>query len=78
MDEFDRGMDPQMRRYLKKVLNTVFVGLFWMILTVLFGIYFQWAFPYHGQVDAFNIFFYVYFLGTLAALIWFFCRTWRS
>ncbi|GAB4093269.1 hypothetical protein [Flaviaesturariibacter terrae] len=77
MDEYDRDFDPEARRYLKKVLNTIFVGIFWLLFVVLFGLYLGWGIPFGGRVDGFNIAFYCLFALSLAALIRFFWRTWR-
>ncbi|RYY41465.1 MAG: hypothetical protein EOO08_01610 [Chitinophagaceae bacterium] len=77
MDEFDRGMEPEVRRYLKKVLNTLFVGLFWMIFMAFLGLYFGWAIPFGGHVDGFNIAFYILFAVSLAGLVWYYWRIWK-
>ena len=77
MDEYDRGTEPEMQRYLKKVLNSLFVGLFWMIFMAIFGIYLEWGFPHDGVIDGINIFFYALFLLTLSGLIWYYYRLWK-
>jgi hypothetical protein len=84
MDEWNEaehghmGMDPRMRRHLKKVLNSLFVGLFWLIAVMFFGIFLDAAFPIGGHVDAVNVAFYVFFVGSLAWIIRFYYRTWKS
>ncbi|RYY65946.1 MAG: hypothetical protein EOO12_05620 [Chitinophagaceae bacterium] len=78
MDEYDRSFDPEMRRYLKKVLRTLFLGLFWMLFMALFGLYLGWGIVYRGRVDGFNIFFYCFFALSLAGLIWYYRRLWKS
>ncbi|RYZ00210.1 MAG: hypothetical protein EOO11_02390 [Chitinophagaceae bacterium] len=78
MDEYEQGgMDPEMRKYLKKVLNTVFVGLFWMFFMILFGLVLGWAVPLRGGPDVFNIIFYVLCAATLAGLIRYYYRLWK-
>ena len=78
MDEFERGFDPQTRRYLKQVLNTIFAGLFWLLFMAIFGLYLGWAIPFGGRFDGLNIFFYCFFLVSLAGLVWYLWRIWRS
>ncbi|RYZ20281.1 MAG: hypothetical protein EOO16_17200 [Chitinophagaceae bacterium] len=77
-DDYPKGMEYETRRYLKKVLNTLFVGLFWLIAQFVFGIFFAGAFPIGGRVDAVNIIYYCFFALSLAGLIWYFYRTWRK
>ena len=78
MDEYEQGgMDPKMRQHLKKVLNTLFSGLFWMIFMALFGIALGWAIPIGGHIDVFNIIFYALFALSLSGLIWYYYRMWK-
>ena len=71
------GMEPEMKKYLRKVLNTLFAGLFWLILNATLGIYFGLAFV-EEKFRLANLIFYLWFLLSLGALIWYFYRLWRK
>ncbi|GAA4343303.1 hypothetical protein GCM10023184_43560 [Flaviaesturariibacter amylovorans] len=70
-------MDPKMRRHLKKVMNTLFLGLFWMFFMTLFGFALGWAVPLQGGVDGFNIFFYLFAVVSFAALLRYYYKLWK-
>jgi hypothetical protein len=76
-EEAHNGMEPGARRYLKKVLSSIFVGMFWLIAIMFFGIFLAGAFPIGGRFDGVNVAFYLFFLISLAGLVWFYYRTWR-
>jgi hypothetical protein len=76
-EEAHNGMEPEARRYLKKVLNSIFVGMFWLIAVMFFGIFLYAAFPVHGRIDGINIAFYIFFLVSLAGLVWYYYRMWK-
>jgi hypothetical protein len=78
MDEYDRGFDPELRRYLKRVLNSIFVGMFWILAMMFLGIYFGWAIVYGGKPDLYNLVFYMLFTASLAWLIWYYYRLWKK
>ena len=37
-------MEPEVKDFLKKVLQSVFTGLLWMMINMIAGIYFGWMF----------------------------------
>jgi len=78
MDEYEHGIEPRVRTYLKKVLNSLFMGLFWMLLMMFFGLFLGWAIPFGGKVDQLNIIFYCLFVLTLGWLLWYYYRVWRN
>jgi ABC-type glycerol-3-phosphate transport system permease component len=71
------GMEPEMKDYLRKVLNTLFVGLLWLILNATLGIFFGFAFT-DGKIRLSNVLFYLWFLASLSAMLWHFYRLWRK
>lgn len=71
------GMEPEMKRYLRKVLNTIFIGLLWLMLNVTFGIYFGFAFSGDG-IGVGNIIYYAGFLLSLGGMLWLFYRMWKE
>ena len=77
MDEYNTGMDPEVRRYFKKIMNSFFVGLFWMLIMATAGIFFRLGYV-GGGIAWYNIVFYLVFCLSLAALLRYYYKTWRQ
>lgn len=77
MDEYNQGMDPQMKTYFKKILSSFSYGALWMLLMTTTGFYFGWAII-DGQVRWYNIAFYVLFIITLILLLRLLYRKWKA
>jgi hypothetical protein len=73
---FDK-IEPETRKYLKKVMNTLFIGLFWMFANVIFGIFLECGFV-EGALSLKNIVYYGLALATLVWLIRYFVRLWGN
>jgi hypothetical protein len=71
------GMEPDVKDFLKKVAQSFFLGLLWMMLNMTIGIFLGWMFI-HDKIAAGNIIFYIFMVASLAALIWFYYRTWKK
>jgi FtsH-binding integral membrane protein len=73
----EQGWDPDVKRYFRKILNTISVGLFWLMSAAAAGLYFGLATPgEHLRVS--NIIFYVVLLLTFGLLIRYFVRLWKN
>jgi hypothetical protein len=72
-----QGMEPEVRKYLRKILNSLFVGLLWLSVNVLAGLYWGWGII-NGKLSMGNILFYLWFLLSLAALLWYYYKVWKS
>jgi hypothetical protein len=71
-----QGMEQDVRTYLVKVLNSLSLGLLWMTLNVLTGLY--WGFGLVGKrISVYNLIYFFLFLVSLAALLYFFYRIWK-
>lgn len=70
-------MEPGVRQYLIRVLNTLSLGLIWMISNMTSGIMYDLAFI-HERVTTGNILFYLWFFISLAAFVWWAIKTWRK
>ena len=77
MDEYNQGMDPAVKRYFRKIVNSFVVGLGWMIVFAICGIYLGLAVVRDG-VKWYNVLFYIVFIVTLIWLIRYFHKTWNS
>lgn len=71
------GMEPEVKRYLKKVLNSLMAGLFWLIANATAGIYFGLAITDHG-ISLENILFYLGLAVSLGILLWYYYHTWSK
>lgn len=69
-------MEPEVRRYLFKVGYSFFAGLVWLLINVTAGLYFGLAIV-HQRVSVGNILFYIWFLASIAGLLYFFYRYWK-
>jgi hypothetical protein len=70
-------MEPEVREFLKRIVLSLSVGIFWMAINSTLGIMYDFAFV-HGSVSAGNIIFYIWFLASLALLLWYFVRLWKK
>lgn len=70
-------MEPEIKAFLVRVAQTVFMGLLWMAVNSTLGIMFDLAFI-HEKISLANILFYVWFVISLALLLWFYIRLWKK
>jgi hypothetical protein len=76
MDEYDQGMDPEVKRYFRKIINSFSFGLLWMITVATVGFFLEFAIPFHGwHIE--NFIFYALALLTFLLLIRYYVRVWR-
>lgn len=77
MDEYNTGMDPEVRRFFRKIMATVGAGLLWIMLMAVGGLYFRLGYFVNG-LDWYNGVFYVVFVATLVLVLRFLWRIWRK
>lgn len=70
-------MEDDAKRFLQRIIWTLFSTLFWLIFTLGIGMYNHLIVPEKGISTA-NILFYIWMLLSLAALIWFNVRIWKE
>jgi NADH:ubiquinone oxidoreductase subunit 3 (subunit A) len=71
------GMEPDAQEFLKRIVQTVSMGILFLLLHMTFGLYFNWAF-FEGTPRVGNIIYYIVFLSSLAALIYYYLRLWKG
>jgi membrane protein DedA with SNARE-associated domain len=71
------GMDPEVTKYFKKILNSLFAGLLWMFINITAGIYYELAYSknYPRYV---HILFFVWLALSLLLLLVYLRKTWRK
>jgi hypothetical protein len=75
MDDYNTGMDPEVKIYFKKIMNSFGAGLLWMLSVGTAGFFFKLAIIRNG-VQWHNLVFYLASLISLAWLIFFFYKVW--
>jgi membrane protein DedA with SNARE-associated domain len=70
-------MEPEVRRFLQKVVWTLTGALLWLTVNMYIGVYKELAFPV-SKITVWNILFYVFALVTLVLLIIYYFRLWKN
>jgi hypothetical protein len=76
MDEYNSGMDPEVRRYFRKILNSFSWGALWLIGIATMGIFFQLGIVTNG-IRWYNILFYLILILSLWLLIRYYYKAWK-
>lgn len=71
------GIEPEAQEFLKRIIQTVSVGMLFLLLHMTIGIYFNWAF-FEDSPRLGNIIYYIVFLASLAGLIYFYYWLWKG
>ena len=71
------GIEPEVRDFLKRVLQTVSTGMLFLLVNMTFGLYFNWAF-YEQQITLGNIIYYCFFISSFTALLYYYHRLWKQ
>ena len=71
------SMEPEVKRFLVKILKAISVLVLWLLFNILIGLQLQWAIVF-DHLNAFNIIFYTWILISLPAIIYYLFRLWRS
>lgn len=74
---YGQGMEPEMKLFLKKILNSVSVGLIWLLINMTAGLFWGYA-HINGKLSTKNIAFYSWMLISLALLIFYLVKVWRK
>ena len=76
-DESNMGLDPALKRYFKKIINSFSFFLMWMLAVSTAGFYFDLAIV-HGGLRWHNMVFYITSFLLLLLFLRFLYRTWRE
>jgi hypothetical protein len=71
------GMEPEMISFLLRIVQTISIGLLWMLINMTLGIYFGLGF-FDNKPGLINYIYYAFFLITLALLILYFRKKWKG
>jgi len=71
------GMEPDIREFLVKVLNSIAMGLVFLLLNITLGIYFKLGIPEQG-LSWYHILYYLFLLFSFFLLIRYYIRLWKN
>jgi hypothetical protein len=71
------SLEPEVQDFLKRIVSSLFIGLFWLIVNMTLGIYFGLLFV-GESISIGNIIFYIFLLSSLGLLIRFYYKTWKK
>jgi hypothetical protein len=77
MQEGESGWDPEVKRFFVRIINTVAMGLLWMLTAAIAGIYFELGF-FNGQPILNNIIFYTLLVASFILLIRYLVKKWKN
>jgi len=77
MDEYNRGMDPEVKRYFRKIVNSFSTGLLWLVCIVIAGLFFNLGIARNG-VKWYNAAFYVFAAVSFVGLMRYYYRIWSN
>jgi len=73
----EQGWDPDVKKYFIKILNTVSLGLLWMITCATAGIYYKLGYK-NDKPMLYVFLFYIGMALSLALLIRWFYKIWKK
>jgi hypothetical protein len=76
MDEYSSGMDPEIKKLFKKILNSFSWGALWLVGIATLGIFFQLGFVVDG-IRWYNILFYLVSITSLLMLLRYYYKVWK-
>ena len=77
MDEYNTGMDPEVKQYFRKIVKSFTAGLIWMIAVSTAGIFFRLGYLGDGARWS-NIVFYIFSLVSLFMMLRYLYNLWKE
>jgi len=71
------GIEPEVKNFLKRVLQTVSMGMLFLIVHMTFGLYLNWGF-YEEEMTTGNLIYYIFFVTSFIALLYYYYRMWNT
>ncbi len=73
----EKNWDPGVKKFFVKIINTVSLGLLWMMACAIAGIYFELGYT-NGKPIIYTILFYAGMTISLFFLIRYLYKTWKN
>ena len=77
MDEYNRGMNPEVKRYFKRIINSFSLASMWLLSVSTAGLFFQLAIIKKG-IQWYNILFYFLAITSLVILLLYLYKLWSK
>jgi hypothetical protein len=77
MDEYNTGMDPEIKLYFRKIMKSFSVCFLWLMVFTISGLFFKLGYIQNG-IQWHNALFYGLLLLSLAGVLWYLLKTWRK
>jgi hypothetical protein len=77
MDEYNSGMDTEVKLYFRKIMKSFSVFLLWLMMSATFGLFLKLGYLQHGWQWQ-NTVFYALLILSLAAVIRYLFKLWRK
>ena len=77
MDEYNSGMDQEVKVYFQKIMKSFGIGVFWLMVSMVAGLFFKLGYWQHGWRWQ-NTVFYAVLILTLILVVRYLLRIWRK
>lgn len=77
MDEYNTGMDPEVKRYFRRIIKSFTVGLLWLLAVATAGIFFKLGELRNGA-QWYNVVFYSLAFLSFILLLWYYYKSWNK
>lgn len=74
----EQGWDPAVKKFFIKIMNSIFLGLFWLIACATAGLYFKLAYTEEGKPVAYTVLFYAGMVISLFFLLRYYYIIWKD
>jgi hypothetical protein len=71
------GIEPEVKDFLKRILQTVSMGMLFLIVHMTFGLYLNWGF-YEEKISIGNVVYYIFLILSLIGLLLYYNKLWKS
>lgn len=72
-----RFMEPDVKAFLLRIVQSISMALLWMLVNMTAGIYFNLAF-FEGPIHVWNILYYIFLITTFVFLIIYLKKKWKG
>ncbi|MCX8019797.1 MAG: hypothetical protein N2747_04815 [Chitinophagaceae bacterium] len=72
----ERGWDPEVKKFLRKITVSLFLGFLWMLAAITGGIFFELGYP-SGKPVIYTILFYSGITLALILMLRYFYKIWK-
>lgn len=75
--EHEQGMDPEIKQFFRRIINTLSFGMLWLMAVATAGIYFKLAWQ-EGRPVVYTVLFYIVAAASLFFLLRYYYQIWRK